>query len=85
VPKVAGGRTVAYEILLATQAIKTAIREGRTHMIDNIIQTSSEFGMATLESVLAELVKNGSISMETAEAYALRPADIMRFVKGNAS
>lgn len=83
IPKIGGGRVVAYETLLATQAIKTAIRDGRTHMIDNIIMTSSEFGMNTLESVLAELVKNGNISMETAEAYALRPADVMRFVKGN--
>lgn len=83
VPKIGGGRVVAYETLLATQAIKTAIREARTHMIDNIIMTSSEFGMNTLESVLADLVKSGSISMETAEAYALRPADITRFVKGN--
>ncbi len=83
VPKINGGRTVAYEILLATQAIKTAIREGRTHMIDNIMLTSAEFGMATLETRLAELVKAGVISMETAEGYALRPADIARFVKGS--
>ncbi len=82
VPKIAGGRAVAYETLLATQAVKTAIREARTHMIDNIIMTSSEFGMTTLETVLAQLVKAGTISIETAEAYALRPADIARFVKG---
>jgi hypothetical protein len=63
--------------------LKTAIREARTHMIDNIIMTSSEFGMTTLETVLAQLVKAGTISIETAEAYALRPADIARFVKGS--
>jgi len=85
VPKIAGGRTVAYEILVATQAVKTAIREGRTHMIDNIMLTSAEFGMATLETKLAELVKSGIISLETAEAYALRPADIARFIKGSQS
>jgi twitching motility protein PilT len=82
IPKIGSGRTVAYEILLATPAVKTAIREGRTHMIDNIILTSSEFGMTTLESTLAELVKSNVISFETAQSYAMRPADIARFVKG---
>src|SRR3989339_415928 len=45
VPKITGGRTVAYEIMLATGAVKTAIREGRTHTLDNIIMTSAESGM----------------------------------------
>jgi twitching motility protein PilT len=82
VPLNTGGRTVAYEIMLGTSAVKTAIREGRTHMIDNIIMTSAEYGMTTLENVLAGLVKSGKITYETAQAYAARPADITRFVKG---
>jgi twitching motility protein PilT len=82
VPREGGGRAVAYEVLLATQAVKTAIREGRTHMLDNIILTSSDSGMITLESVLADLVKSGIISYETALAFAMRPGDITRFVKG---
>ena len=82
VPMAAGGRTVAFEILVATPAVKNAIREGRTHMLDNIILTSAEFGMVTLEATLSNMVKAGIISLETAQAYALRPADIERFVKG---
>ncbi len=82
VPKVSGGRTVAYEIMVGTAAVRTTIREGRTHMIDNIIQTSSEYGMKTLESCLAELVGRGVISTETAEAYATRPEEIRRYLKG---
>ena len=82
VPQINGGRSLAYEIMLGTPAIKTAIREGRTHMLDNIIMTSIEYGMTTLEMVLARLVKEGKISFETAQAYAARPADIQRFVKG---
>jgi twitching motility protein PilT len=82
VPKASGGRTVAYEIMVGTAAVRTTIREGRTHMIDNIIQTSSEYGMKTLESCLAEMVNRGVINTETAEAYAARPEEVRRYLKG---
>lgn len=76
VPKVGGGRIAAFEVMKATSAIKTAIRESRTHMLDNIIMTSSEYGMSTLESSLASLVKQGLITRETAESYAMRTLKI---------
>lgn len=82
VPKIKGGRTVAYEIMLGSQAIKTAIREAKSHMLDNIILTSSEYGMITLENSLAQLAKAGTISLETAQAYAMRPGDISRYMSG---
>ena len=81
-PRIKGGRTVAYEIMVGTAAVRTTIREGRTHMIDNIIQTSGEYGMKTLESCLAEQVNGGVITLETAEAYATRPEEIKRYIKG---
>lgn len=81
-PALAGGRVVATEILVATSAVRTAIRDGKTHMIDNIIQTSAELGMVTLEANLAELVRGGKISLEVAQAYASRPEDLIRLLKG---
>ena len=81
VPAISGGRIVAYEVLLASSAIKNAIREAKTHLVDNIIQTSSELGMSTLEMSLATLVKQGLISAETAFSYALRPEEVARLVK----
>ncbi len=81
-PRKSGGRVVGYEIMVGTAAVRTSIREGRTHMIDNIIQTSAEYGMKTLESTLGELVNSGVIARETAEAYATRPEDIKRYIKG---
>lgn len=80
-PSLDGGRVVAYELMMATTAIKTAIREGKTHQIESIIQTSSEAGMNTLEMSLAELVSTGKISMETAQSYALRPEQLARMVQ----
>jgi len=81
VPALSGGRLPAVEVMLGSTAIKTAIREGKSHMIDNTIQTSSEMGMMNLETSLANLVNSGKISLETAQAYALRPRELMRQAK----
>jgi twitching motility protein PilT len=81
VPGKDGKRLVTYEVMLGTSAIKTSIREGKTHQIDNILQTSTEVGMNTMEMSLASLVKNGSMDIETAQAYSLRPEELMRLVR----
>jgi twitching motility protein PilT len=81
-PAVDGGRYPAIEILLATPAVRNLIREGKTHLIDNIIQTSASIGMTTLETALAHLVKGGLVSMETAISYSIRPQELMRELKG---
>ncbi|OGM11533.1 type IV pili twitching motility protein PilT [Candidatus Woesebacteria bacterium RBG_16_34_12] len=81
IPALGGGRKVAYEVMLGTSAIKTSIRDGKTHQIDNIIQTSQEVGMNTLEMSLAVLVKAGKISLDIAQAYSLRPEELMRLTR----
>lgn len=78
VPTLEGGRLPACEILVATSAVQTTIREGKSHLIDNIIQTSGELGMKTLEMDLARLVRAGKISLEVAQAFALRPEELVR-------
>lgn len=83
VPAISGGRAVAYEVMLGTSAIKTSIREGKTHQIDNIIQTSTEMGMNTIEMSLAQLVKSGKIALETAQSYSLRPEELTRLVRSS--
>lgn len=81
VPLIGGGRVLTYELMLATTAIKTAIREGKTHQIDSIIQTSSESGMSTMEASLAQLVATNKISFEDASTYALRPEQLSRLLR----
>ena len=81
VPATRGGRFPALEILLSTSAVRNVVREGKTHLIDNIIQTSSQIGMVTLENSLASLVKTGKISLETALSYSLKSEELMREVK----
>lgn len=80
VPMIQGGRVPAVEILIGTPAVANNIREGKTHLIDSIIQTSSDEGMITLESSLASLVLAGNISLETAKEYALHQDDLARLV-----
>lgn len=82
IPAVAGGRVAVVEVLTASPAVKTTIRDGKTHLVDNIIQTSGELGMSLLETNLAKAVKEGKISGETALSYALRPEDLNRLLKG---
>lgn len=80
-PCLEGGRIPATEILVATPAVRTVIREGKTHMIDNIIQTSAEMGMRMLEMDLTRLVKEGKISLDVAQMYAFRPEELMKLTR----
>jgi twitching motility protein PilT len=80
IPAIGGGRLPACEILLSTPAVQTSIREGKTHLIDNIIQTSGEEGMILMDASLAYLVRAGRLSLETAYAYSIRPKELERLV-----
>lgn len=77
-PKIGGGRIPAVEILLGTPAVASNIRDGKTHLIDSVIQTSKEAGMITIDESLSELVKNGIVKLEDAKSYALHDNDFLR-------
>ncbi|HTW21840.1 MAG TPA: type IV pilus twitching motility protein PilT [Mycobacteriales bacterium] len=59
-------RAVATEVMVATPAIRNLIREGKTHQIYSALQAGARYGMHTLDQHLAELVKAGRITYETA-------------------
>lgn len=77
-PAIGGGRRPATEVLLSTPAVQTSIRDGKTHLIDNIIQTSGDMGMSLLEVSLMSLVKSGAVSLDVAKDYSLRPEELIR-------
>jgi twitching motility protein PilT len=83
IPMLSGGRTPACEILLPTPGVRNLIREGKTYQIDNVISTSFDFGMTTLERSLAELVKKGKVSLEEAKKHTTNPADLTRMLSKN--
>ena len=80
IPKIGGGRVPANEVLLGTPAVASNIRDGKSHLIDSVIQTSKEMGMITMDESLANLVKNGIVTMDEAKLYALRATDLARLV-----
>lgn len=82
IPMVTGGRTPAVEVLTASGAVRNVIREGKTHLIDNIIQTSADLSMISLDKSLANLINSGKISQEMALTYSLHPDQINTFLKG---
>lgn len=70
VPKPHGGRILATEIMVANDAIKNMIREGKTHQLQNAIVTGAADGMILLDKVLAEMVSKGEIAIDEAIAWA---------------
>lgn len=80
VPTINPGRVLAVELLLRTPALSAIIREAKTYLIDNLIQTSAELGMVSLETSLSRLVKTGQITFEVAQTYSLRPELLAKLV-----
>ena len=80
-PMIDGGRAPDFEGLLGTPAVASIVREGKTHLIDSVIQTSKDKGMLTLDSSLSALVLSGAISLEVGKSYSLHQEDFLRLVK----
>ncbi|TWG96437.1 twitching motility protein PilT [Nocardioides sp. J9] len=76
VPMIGGGMTAAYEVLVATPAVRNLIKEGKTHQLRNSLVTGAQDGMITLEQSLSRLIQEGVVSEEEAVARSLYPKDI---------
>ncbi len=73
IPTIQPGRALASEIAFGVPALRSLIREAKTHLIDNMVQTSGELGMRLLETSLAELVHTGQVSSQVATNFSIRP------------
>lgn len=78
--KEGNARVPAYEILVVNSAVSNIIREGKTHLIDNVIQTSSKEHMILFEHSLAKLYQQGLITRKQAISSALRPNEIIKLI-----
>ncbi len=76
-PRLDGGRIAAYEVLLATGAVRNLVREGKTNQLRNVILTSRRDGMQTMEASLNELLRAGVVAREEAVSRSLYPADLV--------
>lgn len=66
-------RILAYELLVATPAIRNVIRENKIHQIESIMQLSGKEGMVTLDACLQDLYSKGQISYDTMMSRARYP------------
>lgn len=77
-PNKEGKLVPAYEIMHVNEAIRNLIREGKTHQINTVIQTSSKEGMIGMDSAIYGLFQSGSITPETAVSFSANAAQMSR-------
>jgi twitching motility protein PilT len=74
------GRAASAEVLIATPAVRNLIREAKIHQIYSLMQAGGKFGMQTMDASLAQLVRAGKISRESALAQCHDPEELHRIL-----
>jgi twitching motility protein PilT len=74
------GRVPAIEVLIATNAVRNLIREGKTFQLPGVLQTGAQFGMRTLEQALADLYHRNLISRDDALSHTSNAEDLERLL-----
>jgi twitching motility protein PilT len=77
-PRLSGGLMAAYEVLVATSAVRNLVREGKTNQLRNQLVTGASVGMQTLEASLSDLVLRGQVDYEEAVRTSLYPREVAR-------
>jgi twitching motility protein PilT len=75
-PAQGGGRVAAFEILMASVAVRSMIKERKTDQLRSLLQTGVREGSQTLERSLSQLLKGGLVSERDARAHSLYPDEI---------
>jgi twitching motility protein PilT len=75
------GRVAACEVLSITPAVRNLIREGKTHQIYSVLQTSAAQGMQSMDSSLAKLVREGKITWALAKQRSSVPEELNRLME----
>ena len=76
------GRVAAREIMLATPAIKSNIRDGKVYQIPNVMMTQARTGMVLLDTALINLYRKGVISRESVLAYCNEVEEVTKLMGG---
>jgi len=81
IPSIGGGRIAAAEILVATPAVRNIIREGKSHQLEAVIQTGSEYGMQSMDRTLVQLIHSGTITYDEARNFAVDQQELDRLMR----
>ena len=79
-PAADGGRVPAFEIMTMTPAVRSLIRDSKTHQIDNAIASGAADGMISMDQSIYALFKAGRISADTALSHAVNTDQMRRRV-----
>jgi twitching motility protein PilT len=74
------GRVCACEVMITSPAARNLIREGKTHQLYTVMQTGTQYGMQTMNSALADLVRHGHITRELAIRRSSVPDELERLL-----
>lgn len=77
-PGVNGNLVPAFEIMHMNNAIRSLIRDSKTHQIDSALAAGRDQGMITMDQSILELFRSGQITKETALRYAENPEQMQR-------
>jgi twitching motility protein PilT len=85
-PRIDGGLVAAFEILVATHPVRNLIKEGKSNQLRNVLLTSQQDGMQTLEASLSSLIARDEVTYEDAVARSLYPKEVVdRSVRSGAA
>jgi twitching motility protein PilT len=82
IPRIQGGLVPALEIMIATGAVRSLIRDGKSRQLDQTIETSQDIGMMSMDRSLSDLVRRKEISVERAEFYSMNPQNLRNYSNG---
>ena len=75
------GRYPVLEIMMGSHAVRNLIRKGDDHQLYTALSTGRSEGMITMEQSLAEMVRAGRITRETALAHCFRADELRRYLQ----
>ncbi len=75
------GRIAAFEVMVATPAIRNLIREEKVHQINTSIQTGGNYGMETMDNAILHLYNKGLISGEVALNHGYNVGLLKRYIQ----
>jgi twitching motility protein PilT len=79
--RVGGGRVAAFEIMIATPAVRNTIREGKTFQLANAMQLGAKDGMQSLDYALADLVNKHIVTEEEAMSKSSNPEQLSKLLR----
>ncbi|MDG5814478.1 type IV pilus twitching motility protein PilT [Chitinispirillales bacterium ANBcel5] len=80
IPRIGGGRTMACEIMIATMAVRSLIRDDKTHQLQGIMEIGQKFGMQTMNSELIKLYQRRLITKRDALGKSPDPEQLIKIL-----